>query len=227
MFVPSSAPLLIKIHVILCGPTNLHKLWCIHGQATHLYWTFVVESPLAYTSRLSIAPGLLYTQYNFYYHTLPGIYLSVWNLGTSPSLVHWIVQLNYTVELVSKFQGSYSYNAGDSEKKNCSSSICHLERFQLKILKSGFSCGKTNQQFIQMCATLHLGLVEKNNKERKSRVQTSKNLSDATVHPNYFKTREHKHYMNTLCQTDSRKHAKLKKVKVQLESDILWYHRYM
>ena len=217
MFVPSSAPLLIKIHVILCGPKNSGASMDKLHTSTEPLWL-----NLLWLTRRVFPLHLAYYTHNIIFiitHCLASTCL--WNLGTSPSLVNWIVQLNYTVELVSKFQGSYSYNAGDSEKRMFQ---FHLSSWKIptKDLKVRFQLRERNQQFIQMCATLHLGLVEKNNKECKSRVQTSKNLSDATVHPNYFKTRERKQYMNTLGQTDSRKHAKLKKIKVQLESDIIW-----
>ena len=94
-----------------------HKLWCIHG--------FVVESPLAYKSLLSIAPAPYYTHNILLIITLPGrksvTLPSTCQCGISACRPAW--WLNRAVELNSragrsKFQLSYSYNAGEPGKKH-------------------------------------------------------------------------------------------------------------
>lgn len=111
---------------------------------------FVVESPLAYKSLLSIAPAPYYThKYTSHHHTAWVTKALHWHLPvTVESLAcrpaWW---LNRAVELS---QSSWSFQVStfhtvtmlENLKKTCSNSTCRsLERFQLKILKSRFGCG--------------------------------------------------------------------------------------
>lgn len=159
-----------------------HKLWCIHG--------FVVESPLAYKSLLSIAPAPYYTHNILLIITLPGrksvTLPSTCQCGISACRPAW--WLNRAVELNSragrsKFQLSYSYNAGEPGKNMFQFHLSFSWKVPTIDLKVRFPLRLKGIISKWMCATLHLRLVEKNNKQHKS-LQTSRNLRDATIHPN-------------------------------------------